>query len=191
MRKIVILLTLLFIMTNCSTTSKSKSAGKVSQPSGTETKKAAPVEPASQEATLIIGAFDPERLKQEPYSSWYTSGYDDYQIKSEVLNSLLDIAKENITIKIVMGTWCPDSRREVPRMMRIFDIWRFPISQISFIGVDRKKNANLPEFESLKIERVPTFIIYKNNIEAGRIIETPKTSLEQDLVNILTVKSNN
>ena len=38
----------------------------------------------------------------------------------------------------------------------------------------------------LGIQRVPTFIIYKNNIESGRIIETPKTSLEQDLVNILT-----
>ena len=191
MRKIVILLTLLLIMTNCGTTSKSKSSVKDSLSSGGESKKAGSAQPASDEATWIIGAFDPERLKQEPYSSWYTSGYDDYQITSEALNSLLDVAKDNITIKIVMGTWCPDSRREVPRMMRILDIWKLPMSQVTFIGVDRKKIANVPGYDSLKIEKVPTFIIYKNNIEAGRIIEVPTTSLEQDLLNILTVKSNN
>ena len=36
------------------------------------------------------------------------------------------------------------------------------------------------------IEWLNTPTIYKNNIEAGRIIENPKTSLEQDMVNILT-----
>jgi hypothetical protein len=191
MRKIVILLTLLLIMTNCGTTSKSKSSLKDSQSFGGESKKAGPAQPSSEESTLIIGTFNPESLTKEPYSSWYTSGYDDYQIKSEAFNFLLDIPRDNITIKVVMGTWCPDSRREVPRMMRILDIWKFPMSQVTFIGVDRKKIANVPGYESLKIEKVPTFIIYKNNIEAGRIIEVPTTSLEQDLVNILTVKSNN
>jgi hypothetical protein len=44
---------------------------------------------------------------------------------------------------------------------------------------------------SLDIKRVPTFIIYKNNIETGRIIENPTTSLEQDMVNILTGMENN
>jgi hypothetical protein len=42
------------------------------------------------------------------------------------------------------------------------------------------------DFASLNIVRVPTFIFYKNNSEAGRIIEVPKTSLEQDMVNILS-----
>ena len=92
----------------------------------------------------------------------------------------------DITIKIVMGTWCPDSRREVPRFMRILDVWQFPASKVTFIGVDDAKLSPVGEYDKLDIQRVPTFIIYKNNIEAGRIIENPKTSLEQDMVNILT-----
>jgi hypothetical protein len=44
------------------------------------------------------------------------------------------------------------------------------------------------EYDKLDIQRVPTFIFYKNNIEAGRIIENPETSLEQDMVKILTGK---
>jgi hypothetical protein len=52
--------------------------------------------------------------------------------------------------------------------------------------VDDAKKSPVGEYEGLGIQRVPTFIFYKNNIEAGRIIENPATSLEQDIVNILT-----
>jgi hypothetical protein len=70
--------------------------------------------------------------------------------------------------------------------MRILDIWKFPVSMVTFIGVDNAKSSPVGEYDKLNIQRVPTFIIYKNNIEAGRIIENPTTSLEQDMVNMLT-----
>jgi len=85
----------------------------------------------------------------------------------------------------VMGTWCPDSRKQVPAFLRILDIWNFPGDSVTFIGVDDQKLSPVGGYEELNIERVPTFIFYKNNIEAGRIIENPLTSLEQDMVNIL------
>jgi hypothetical protein len=84
-----------------------------------------------------------------------------------------------------MGTWCPDSRREVPRFLHVLDLWKFPPEKVTFIGVDDAKISPVGEYTGLGIQRVPTFILYKNNIEAGRIIENPVTSLEQDIVNIL------
>jgi thiol-disulfide isomerase/thioredoxin len=140
----------------------------------------------SDPATWLLGYFKVDRLTQTPHSAWYIQGYDDYQINSEAVNKLLDIGNNNLKIKIIMGTWCPDSRREVPEFIRILDIWRFPMTQVAFIGVDNAKHSQVSEYESLDIQRVPTFILYKNNIEAGRIIENPVTSLEQDMVNILT-----
>ena len=140
----------------------------------------------SDQSTWVLGYFDLNRLNQAPHSDWYIKGYDEYQFSSEIINKLHDINKDNLTIKIVMGTWCPDSRREVPRFMRILEIWGFPVSMVTFIGVDKTKLSTVGEYDKLGIQRVPTFIIYKNNIETGRIIEKPITSLEQDLVNILT-----
>jgi thiol-disulfide isomerase/thioredoxin len=140
----------------------------------------------SDKSTWILGYFNPNILTQPLYSGWYIKGYDDYQFSSSVINQLQDISKDNLTIKIVMGVWCSDSRREIPRFMRILDIWSFPVSMITFIGVDNAKSSSVEEYDKLNIQLVPTFIIYKNNIEAGRIIEKPTTSLEQDLVNILT-----
>ncbi|MCX6253235.1 MAG: thioredoxin family protein [Bacteroidia bacterium] len=140
----------------------------------------------SEQSTWLLGYFDLNRLTREPYASWYVKGYDDYQLNTDAINKLLEINKDGLTIKIVLGTWCPDSRREVPRFIRVLDIWQFPVSGVTFIGVDNAKLSPVGEYNNLDIQRVPTFIIYKNNNEAGRIIENPRTSLEQDIVNILT-----
>jgi|WetSurMetagenome_2_1015567.scaffolds.fasta_scaffold00448_19 hypothetical protein len=145
----------------------------------------------SDQITWLLGYFNPVQLTRQPYSTWYTKGFDDYMPDSGSINKLQDIHTDGLKIKIVMGTWCPDSRREVPRFMKILDIWHFPDSMLTFIGVDNAKLSPVGEYNNLDIQRVPTFIIYKNNVEAGRIIENPTTSLEQDMVNILTGMNNN
>jgi thiol-disulfide isomerase/thioredoxin len=144
----------------------------------------APVNFAEQ-TTWILGYFNPERLTHYPYSTFYTKGFDEYMPDSESMNKLLDLSKADLKIKVVLGIWCPDSRREVPRFMKVMDTWQFPLTEMTFIGVDNAKLSPIGEYTSLDIVRVPTFIVYKNNIEVGRIIENPVTSLEQDLVNIL------
>lgn len=139
-----------------------------------------------QEAqTWILGYFTRSTMTAPPHSEWFEREYNGYKLNSAV-NKLTDISKENINITIVMGSWCPDSRREVPRFIKILDFWHFPENMITFIGVDELKNSPLGEYTSLGIERVPTFIFFRNKIEAGRIIENPVTSLEQDIVDILT-----
>ena len=140
----------------------------------------------SDQSTWLLGYFNQGQLSREPHSTWYIKSFDDYRFNAEIVNKLTGISKDDLTIKIVMGTWCPDSRREVPRFMRILDSWKFPVSMVTFIGVDNAKLSPVGEYDKLDIQRVPTFIIYKNNIEAGRIIENPITSLEQDMVNILS-----
>jgi predicted small secreted protein len=145
----------------------------------------------SEQSTWLLGYFNPVQLKREPHSVWFYKGYDDYQPATEAINSLNGINHEGITIKIVLGTWCPDSRREVPRFMKVTDTWKFPSDIVTFIGVDNGKNSPIGGYGELDIQRVPTFIIYRNNIEAGRIIENPVTSLEQDIVNILGGMKNN
>jgi len=151
---------------------------------------AAPVN-FSDQATWLLGYLNPAQLSREPYSSWYIKGYDDYQYNSDAVNKLLEISKDGLSVKVVLGTWCPDSRREVPRFVRVLDLWKFPLSMVTFIGVDNAKLSPVGGYDKLDIHRVPTFIVYKNNIEAGRIIENPVTSLEQDMVNILTGMNKN
>jgi thiol-disulfide isomerase/thioredoxin len=176
---------LLVSLSGCKTTKPVASKSPVAEQTSV------PTVDFSDQTTWLLGYFNPVQLTRSPYSIWYLKGFDEYQPKTDAINKLLGINKEDLTIKVVMGTWCPDSRREVPRFMRIMDAWQFPVGKLTFIGVDDAKLSPVGEYVKLDIHRVPTFIIYKNNIEAGRIIENPKTSLEQDMVNILTGMNNN
>jgi thiol-disulfide isomerase/thioredoxin len=188
MKRITFLLFICLTCINSCKTTKPVSEGPAIE------EKTADSQPAvnySDQVTWLLGYFNQGQLRQEPHSVWFYKGYDEYRVSPESLKNLQAIDKEPLTIKIVMGTWCPDSRREVPRFMKVLDAWDFPYSKLTFIGVDNGKLSPVGEYEQLEIHRVPTFIIYINNIEAGRIIENPVTSLEQDMVKILGGMNNN
>ena len=184
MKKIIIYFILLAGLLSCKTL---KVATETPTPvPATET--VTPATDFSLASTWLLGYFNQSRLTSMPYSEWYLKGFSEYSYNEGVVQKLREINTDNLNIKIVMGTWCPDSRREVPRFMRVLDGWVFPSGKIQFIGVDNQKLSPVGEYEGLGIQRIPTFIIYKNNIEAGRIIENPTTSLEQDILNILSKK---
>jgi thiol-disulfide isomerase/thioredoxin len=182
-----VFLILLILPVGCKST---KPAAEITQTPVPEAAEVSPEINFHDQTTWILGYFNRNRLTYYPYSTFFQSGYDDYQPSAEALNNLLDISHENITIKIVMGTWCSDSRREVPKYLKVLDLWNFPSAGVTYIGVDEEKQSPVGEYSNLDIVRVPTFIVYKNNIESGRIIENPVTSLEQDMVKILTGTKN-
>ncbi len=136
---------------------------------------------------ILVGICDEKDFTENPlFNKWYEIGYRNYEPK--FFNYEFDKEKiKNLKIKIVLGTWCPDSRREFPRFMRILDSLDFPRENLQIICVDRHKHALHGEASGLKIIYVPTFIFYdaKGN-EAGRITESPKgETLEDDLEAIL------
>jgi thiol-disulfide isomerase/thioredoxin len=177
-----ILIVMLFGLFSCKTTRPvSQTASPVVQPAEQTVQQVN----YSDASTWILGYFSESRLRQEPHSAWFVKGMDEYSGNPQSIDTLKGISKEGLSVKIVMGTWCPDSRREVPRFMRVLKETGFPADKVTLIGVDNVKFSPIDNYDGLGIERVPTFILYKNNVEAGRIIENPVTSLEQDMVNIL------
>ena len=142
-------------------------------------------------STWLLGYISPGMFSNPPHSDWYVRGRADYKPDETVIGQLRKIIGNDLSILIVLGTWCPDSRREVPRFMKIVEQTGFPAERMTFVGADITKLAPVGGYDTLYIERVPTFIFLKNKVEAGRIIETPDTSLEQDMLNILTGMKNN
>lgn len=133
---------------------------------------------------ILIGEITRENLTDSSYSVWFNEEYDNYAPDTLVIERLKNNLKE-YAIEVVFGTWCSDSRREVPRFLKILDLCGFPDKNLRLIAVDRNKKADDIDISDKEIALVPTFIIYKNNEEKGRIIETPEESLEKDLSNIL------
>lgn len=88
-----------------------------------------------------------------------------------------------------MGTWCGDSRREVPRMYKLLDYLGVSPSQVQLINVNNNDSAYKQspghEEKGLNIHRVPDLIIYDEKRELGRIVESPQISWEKDVLAIL------
>jgi hypothetical protein len=89
-------------------------------------------------------------------------------------------------ITLVMGSWCSDSREQVPRFYRILDDAGIDSDIMQVICVDGYKSAGDIDLDHHRIEFVPTFIITRGGREIGRIIETPVTSLEEDFLSIIS-----
>lgn len=86
---------------------------------------------------------------------------------------------------VFLGIWCSDSKREVSRFFLIADSTGIGMSDYTLYALDRKKASPEKLEQQYQIERVPTFILLVGNKEIGRIVETPKTTLEGDILNIL------
>jgi tetratricopeptide (TPR) repeat protein len=124
---------------------------------------------------------------QEPYATWFNKNYADYKLDT-VACELLKSKLADKQFVIFMGTWCGDSRREVPRMFRILDYCEVKPSHIRLIMVNNQDSAykQSPAHEEvgLEIHRVPDLIVFEKKKEAGRIIESPVVTIEKDLLAI-------
>lgn len=148
---------------------------------------------SAQKESPLLGVCTTEALQAEPYAAWYKPGYEHYQPNANVVDQLKKIKSEKSVIKIVFGSWCGDSKRELPRMMKTLHAAGFPDKNIQLIGVSSEaevyKQSPTHEEKDLNVYRVPTFIVYQNNKEVGRINEYPVESLERDLEKILNGKT--
>ncbi|UCE05426.1 MAG: thioredoxin family protein [bacterium] len=109
---------------------------------------------------------------------------DRYQPDHKSLEKIKALTAD-VQIIIFLGTWCPDSQREVPRFLKIMELAQNPNISYKLFGLDRSKRDLDGLAEKHQVEFVPTFVVLHNDEEIGRIIETPMVSIEQDLVEIL------
>ncbi|MBU1367913.1 MAG: thioredoxin family protein [Bacteroidetes bacterium] len=133
---------------------------------------------------VLIDFVTREGLQSGEFASYYESEYADYEVDGSVV-SKLKANQDGLEIVIVLASWCHDSKIQVPRFLKLLDTLAFSEEQLLMIAVDSYKNARTLDIHSYEIERVPTFIFYRNGTELGRIIESPDTSLEADMLRIL------
>jgi thiol-disulfide isomerase/thioredoxin len=131
--------------------------------------------------------WTPRTIFEAPsYAAWFDSGYANYEPDPEIIDRLEKIPMDSVRITVVYGTWCSDSKREVPHFFKIIDAIKFPESHLTLIAVDRTMDLPPGIKQQYNITNVPTFIVVYRGMEMGRIIESPKTTLEQDLTDLLT-----
>ena len=97
-----------------------------------------------------------------------------------------EMSIEGINVKIFFGTWCHDSKREVPKALKIFNDIGINDENIELIAVGLDKKEPLGRASKLNLMYTPTLIFFRGSKEIGRIIEKPVISLEKDIELIIS-----
>lgn len=138
---------------------------------------------------MLLGEINKNGLTRNSFNTWFSKNHDNYLVNKAIAKQLKDSLK-HYEIKVFLGTWCGDSKKEIPRFYKVLETARFPENQLQVIAVNRTEDAykQSPNHEErgLNIHRVPTFIFYKDGKEVNRIVEHPKETFERDMLSIVT-----
>jgi thiol-disulfide isomerase/thioredoxin len=96
---------------------------------------------------------------------------------------------KDTTVTLAFGTWCPDSKNYVPRLIKALRAAANDKIQIKLIGIDNQFHEPVAVVQPRRITNVPTVIVERGGREIGRIVETPASkTMEEDLASILAGK---
>ena len=110
----------------------------------------------------------------------FKRNYDAYEVTAGI-----DGLPADLKVKILFGTWCHDSEREVPRMLKLLAASGVKEDNISLISLDIRKEEPEGRAKALAVRFTPTFIFFSDDAELGRIIERPVESLQADIAEMV------
>jgi hypothetical protein len=128
------------------------------------------------------GKADPAQIQKD--FKWFDEGYKNYQ-PDDVAVSRLKARLPEYTIIIFAGTWCPDTQRILPGFYKVIDQAGYSRENTTLYLLDKKLRSAEKAEEKYQVHSIPAFILLRNNVETGRIVEDPKTSIEADLAAIV------
>ncbi len=120
------------------------------------------------------------RTTVENHAGWEQLRAQDYAPDPTAIATIREY-RDTFDVLLFIGTWCGDSKREVPRYFKIMDQAGLEEARLTIIGLDRTKVDADGLTERWGIEYVPTLIVTREGQELGRIVERPETTLEGDI----------
>lgn len=139
-----------------------------------------------KDGKMLLGNQLKEQFLKAPYSDWYVKEHDEYVLDQKAVSELKKERIGSYDIIVFMGTWCEDSHRDFPRLMKILEAVNYPENKLSIIAVNRKKESPTGDESLYNLQKVPTIILKRYGKEVGRIVEMPTSGyIERDLAEIL------
>lgn len=141
---------------------------------------------STRQEEILIGSCTPEGLKQSSlFKRHYNASTEEYGAFLDTLSGFSN-SLEGVEIKAFFGSWCPDSQWNLPCFIEMLEDLNFSMDNLKIYAVDGKKLIPNVDVSGYGIDYVPTFIIYKDGVEIGRIVENPNESLEVDFYKIVS-----
>ena len=144
---------------------------------------------------LGCGSTEQQSVTSEPFTGvisasqlmteypQFRSAYDQYQPNAAEIAAIKSLSGKSLIV--LFGTWCHDSEREVPRLLKLLDLSGVELDSLSLHGVNYNKQEPNNLHQQYDLRYSPTIILLQGEAELGRIVEKPITSLGEDLADFV------
>lgn len=109
----------------------------------------------------------------------FAEEYENFEPNSAQLRDIQALAGKDVVT--LFGTWCHDSEREVPRLLKLLELGNVQVKQLTLIAVSRQKEDPDGYSEKYELKYTPTIVISDDGAEVARVIERPKGNLAGDM----------
>ena len=133
-----------------------------------------------------IGNINIENI-ENPEDTWFSNGYNDYITEKSLIKNITPLL-EDIEVKVFIGTWCPDTKRLLPKLYKVLDEAGYERDRIFLYGLNKEKKSPKKLEQAYQIKYVPTILFFSEGNELNRIVEIPIESIEKDILKILRRK---
>ena len=109
----------------------------------------------------------------------FRSAYDHYQPSPTEIDGIKTLSGKSLVV--LFGTWCHDSEREVPRLLKLLDLSGVELKSLSLHGVNYNKQEPTNLHRQYNLKYSPTIILLQGEVELGRVVVKPIVNLGIDL----------
>ncbi len=109
----------------------------------------------------------------------FAAEFNEFQVNEDDLARMKLL--EGKRLVVLFGTWCPDSQREVPRLLKLIEQSGVKLAKLELVAVDREKQDPDGLHRQFDLKYTPTFVVMDGDKELLRVVEKPEKSLAEDL----------
>jgi hypothetical protein len=99
---------------------------------------------------VLYGKISFDDIQKEPSFSWFQSGEKEYSPQTNAI-TFLKQTLPSYDLIVFLGTWCDDSKLQIPHLYKILNEVNFPFKNVQLYGVNRAKKENNGEDQIYKI----------------------------------------
>ena len=123
----------------------------------------------------MVGEITRANLQQNGSTkTWMSENYLNYSPNMSLVKQSQSFLSD-VLITVFLGTWCHDSQREVPALLKILDTAAFNPENIRIVALSLDKNTPSKIEGPSNISRTPTFVFYRAGRKLSATLNRPDT----------------
>ena len=136
----------------------------------------------SQEGLVLVGPLPKEKILAA-LPEWARLAKA-YEPNIRAVDAIHYFSKP-VRIRVFFASWNPDGKALAAAFLKTIEMADNSSVAVEWIGVSKDMKEPAETLRSAAVDKVPTFIVFVEGVEKGRVIGAPQFAIEEDIAALL------